>query len=164
MINPTLRLALVSARHGASHLGPAIALQADGASRNVRAVGDTDMNCKAWTIGLMVAAITTGAANGSLSMRVSPAMSFAPANLVIRTRIEPDADNRAIEVIADGEDFMRSSMMQLEGDRAPKTAVFEFRSVPTGEYQVTASLIGADGKRRAMERTHVNVIASAASR
>ena len=122
------------------------------------------MNCKAWTIGLMVAATTTGAANGSLSMRVSPAMSFAPANLVIRTRIEPDADNRAIEVIADGEDFMRSSMMQLEGDRAPKTAVFEFRSVPTGEYQVTASLIGADGKRRATERTHVNVIASAASR
>ena len=122
------------------------------------------MNCKAWTIGLMVAAITTGAANGSLSMRVSPATSFAPANLVIRTRVEPDADNRAIEVIADGEDFMRSSMMQLEGDRAPKTTVFEFRSVPPGEYQVTASLIAADGKRRAMARTHVNVIGSTAPR
>ena len=54
--------------------------------------------------------------------------------------------------------------MQLEGDRAPKTTVFEFRSLPPGEYQVTASLIGADGRRRAMERTHVNVIASAASR
>ena len=122
------------------------------------------MNCKAWTIGLMMAATPAGAANGSLSVRVSPATSFAPANLVIRTRVEPDADNRAIEVIADGEDFMRSSMMQLEGDRAPKTTVFEFRSLPPGEYQVTASLIGADGKRRAMERTHVNVIASAASR
>ena len=122
------------------------------------------MNCKAWTIGLTVAAITTGAANGSLSMRVSPAMSFAPANLVIRTRVEPDADNRAIEVIADGEDFLRSSMIQLEGDRAPKTTVFEFRSVPAGEYQVTASLLAADGKRRAIARTHVKVIESAASR
>ena len=122
------------------------------------------MNCKAWTIGLMVAATTTGAANGSLSMRVSPATSFAPANLVIRTRVEPDADNRAIEVIADGEDFLRSSMMQLEGDHAPKTSVFEFRSVPSGEYQVTASLIGADGKRRAMARAHINVIESAVSR
>jgi hypothetical protein len=122
------------------------------------------MNCKTWTIALVMAATTIGAANESLSMRVSPATSFAPANLVIRTRVEPDADNRAIEVIADGEDFLRSSMMQLEGNRAPKTTVFEFRSLPPGEYQVTASLIGADGKRRAMARTHVNVIESAASR
>ena len=122
------------------------------------------MNCKTWTIGLVMAATTIGGANESLSMRVSPATSFAPANLVIRTRVEPDANNRAIEVVADGEAFLRSSMMQLEGDRAPKTTVFEFRSLPPGEYQVTASLIGADGKRRAMERTHVNVIASAASR
>ena len=122
------------------------------------------MNCRAWTIGLIMAATTADAANGSLSMRVSPATSFAPANLVIRTRVEPDADNRAIEVIADGEDFLRSSMIQLEGDRAPKTTIFEFRSVPPGEYQVTASLIAADGKRRAMARTHVNVIGSTAPR
>jgi hypothetical protein len=122
------------------------------------------MNCKAWTIGLMMAATAAGEAHGSLSMRVSPATSFAPANLVIRMRVESDADNRAIEVIADGEDFLRSSMIQLEGDRAPKTTVFEFRSVPAGEYQVTASLIGADGQRRAMARTHVKVIESTASR
>ncbi len=122
------------------------------------------MNCKAWTIGLMMAAATAGAADGSLSMRVSPATSFAPANLVIRTRVEPDADNRAIEVILDGEDFLRSSMIQLEGDRARKTTVFEFSSVPPGEYQVTASLIAADGKRRAVARTHVTVIDSTASR
>jgi hypothetical protein len=129
-----------------------------------RVHGEMAMNCKTWTIALVMAATTIGAANESLSMRVSPATSFAPANLVIRTRVEPDADNRAIEVIADGEDFLRSSMMQLEGNRAPKTTVFEFRSLPPGEYQVTASLIGADGKRRAMARTHVNVIESAASR
>jgi len=164
MINPTLRLALVSARHGPHHIWDRPLHYKRMTSQNARAVGDTDMNCKAWTIGLMVAAITTGAANGSLSMRVSPAMSFAPANLVIRTRVEPDADNRAIEVIADGEDFLRSSMIQLEGDRAPKTTIFEFRSVPPGEYQVTASLIAADGKRRAMARTHVNVIGSTAPR
>ena len=122
------------------------------------------MHCKAWTVGLMMAATTAGAAHGSLSMRVSPATSFAPADLVIRTRVEPDADNRAIEVVADGEDFLRSSMIQLEGDRAPKTTVFEFRSVPPGEYQVTASLIAADGRRRAVARTHVIVIESTASR
>jgi hypothetical protein len=127
-------------------------------------MGEKAMNCKTWTIGMAIAATTVGAANESLSMRVSPATAFAPANLVIRTRVEPDAANRAIEVIADGGDFLRSSMMQLEGDHAPKTSVFEFRSVPPGEYQVTASLIGADGKRRAMARAHVNVIESATYR
>jgi len=53
-------------------------------------------------------------ANESPSMRVSPATSFAPDNLVILTRVEPDADNRAIEVIADGEDFL--SRQKNEGN------------------------------------------------
>ena len=47
-------------------------------------------------------------------MRVSPATSFAPDNLVILRRVEPDADNRAIEVIADGEDFL--SRQKNEGN------------------------------------------------
>jgi len=141
------------------------ALHYEGAApETARVHGEMAMNFKTWTIGLVMAATTIGGAHESLSMRVSPAASFAPANLVIRTRVEPDAGNRAIEVIADGENFLRSSTMQLEGDRAPKTTVFEFRSLPPGEYQVTASLIGADGKRRAMARSHVNVIESAASR
>ena len=97
-------------------------------------------------------------------MRVSPALSFAPANLVIRTTVQPDADNRAMEVIAESGDFYRSSAVQLEGDRAPRTATFEFRSLPPGEYSVTAVVIGMDGRQRALARSSVNVMESAGSR
>jgi hypothetical protein len=97
-------------------------------------------------------------------MHVSPAMSFAPANLLIRTKVEPDADNRSIEVIAESADFYRSSSIQLQGERAPRTVTFEFRSLPPGQYGVTASVVGMDGQRRALARSRVNVMETGPSR
>src|SRR5262249_36731911 len=104
------------------------------------------------------------AAKEPLSIRVSPAMSFAPANLVIRTRVEPDASNRAVEIVADSDQFYRSSVVQLDGERAPRTSMFEFRSLPPGVYEVKAALIGADGRARATARGHVIVAESGVSR
>src|SRR5262245_42664653 len=99
-----------------------------------------------------------------LSIRVSPSVSFAPATMVVRTSIEPDILNRAIEVVADSEQFYRSSIVQLDGERAPRTSIFEFRSLPPGEYEVKAALIGADGHAKAIARTSVTVVESGTSR
>ena len=118
------------------------------------------MSVQAWVCGLAVITTTVVGANEPLSMRVSPAVSFAPANLVIRTRLEPDVNNRAMEVIGESGEFYRSSAIQLEGDRAPRTATFEFRSVPPGAYEVTAVVIGTDGQRRAVAHSRVNVVDS----
>jgi len=118
-------------------------------------------------IVMMLAAMTSNVfviAKEPLSIRVSPAMSFAPANLVVRTSIEPDASNRAVEIVADSDQFYRSSVVQLDGERAPRTSIFEFRSLPPGEYDVKAALIGVDGHARAIARAHVNVVESGASR
>ena len=104
------------------------------------------------------------AAKESFSIRVSPAMLFAPANLVIRAVIEPDASNRAVEIVADSDDFYRSSRVQLDGERAPRTSLVEFRSLPPGDYEVKAVLIGVDGHARAIARRHVNVVESCVSR
>src|SRR4051812_45423809 len=54
-------------------------------------------------VGMRLAMMTTTVvgANEPISMEVSPAMSSARANLVIRTRLEPDVNNRAMEVIAE---------------------------------------------------------------
>ena len=104
------------------------------------------------------------AAKEPLSIRVSPAVSFAPANMVVRTSIEPDASNRAVEIVADSDQFYRSSLVQLDGERAPRTSLFEFRSLPPGEYEVKAALIGVDGQARAIARAHVNVVESGVSR
>jgi hypothetical protein len=95
-----------------------------------------------------------------ITVRVSPAVAFAPANLIVRAMIEADEQNRAVQIIAESEDFYRSSEIQLEGDRAPRTSTFEFRSLPPGTYEVRALLLGAGGQHRAFARQQVNVIAS----
>jgi hypothetical protein len=113
---------------------------------------------------MMLTVTAVAGAKEPLSIRVSPTVSFAPANLVIRTSVDPDGDNRAMEVVADAPDFYRSSTIPLEGDRAPKTTMFEFRSLPPGEYDVTATIIGVGGERRAIAHAHVNVIESGLAR
>ena len=113
---------------------------------------------------MAVAPATFVTAHEPLSIRVSPAVAFAPANLIIQTRIDPDSYNRALEVVAESEDFYRSSTVQLEGDRAPKTTRFEFRSLPPGEYEVRASVIGADGQPTGVARTKAHVVETGSSR
>ena len=122
------------------------------------------MSTQGWVCALIMTTTTVAGTKESLSMQVSPAMSFAPANLMIRAKVEPDAANREMEVIAQSDDFYRSSAIQLEGDRAPRTVTFEFRSLPPGEYAVTAVVIGTDGQPRGHARSSVNVMESGASR
>jgi hypothetical protein len=135
------------------------------ASRRRGCDGDV-MKLRASVLGflMLTTVLPSGAGAGErISMKVSPAVAFAPANLVVRAMIEADADNRAIEIIAESADFYRSSQIQLEGDKAPRTNQFEFRSLPSGTYEVRALLIGAGGQQRAYVRQQVNVIASGAA-
>jgi len=115
-------------------------------------------NVRAMALMLVVAATTAGVAKEPVSIRVTPEQSFAPANVVIRASVEPDAANRAMEVVADGDLFYRSSTVDLDGDRAPKTMTFEFPGLPPGDYQVTVVLIGAGGRTKAMASARVSVI------
>jgi hypothetical protein len=118
---------------------------------------------KAVLVGLLLCAtaIPVGAGEPErLAIRVSPAVAFAPANLVVRARIASDADNRTVEIIAESEDFYRSSELELEGDRAPLTSLFEFRSLPPGIYEVKAVLRGTSRRELASVRQQVNVIAA----
>ena len=114
-------------------------------------------------VPLMLSALlglTTVSASGTEQLRiaVSPAQSFAPSNLNIRARVVPNADNRAIEVIAESGDFYRSSQISLEGEHAPATIMFEFRAVPGGEYLVYGILTDSAGHRRAVAHQEVTVI------
>ena len=99
-------------------------------------------------------------AGGKVSLKASPEVSFAPAHLIVRTTIEPDPDNRALEIVIDSQDFYRSSTIQLEGDQAPRTSVVEFRGVPGGNYEISARVLGQGGESRAVARRVVEVIAN----
>jgi hypothetical protein len=103
-------------------------------------------------------------AGPELTMRVTPAHSPAPANVRIQIRIEPHAENRVLVVVADSEEFFRSSEIQLDGDRAPRTLAVEFRSLPAGEYVVESVLTDASGSPRASLRRHMLVTPSGVDR
>jgi hypothetical protein len=97
-----------------------------------------------------------------LTMRVTPPVAVAPANLYVRTTIAPDAQNRSIEIIAESGGFYRTSEVVLDGDNAPRTSEFEFRGLPGGTYTVAAVLKGANGAPLAQLLREVNVVASPA--
>jgi len=121
------------------------------------------MKVRACVIAFVIALTTLSISAGTdqkLAVRVSPAVAFAPATLVVRTTIQSDPDNRAVEIVAESNDFYRSSEIQLNGDHAPRVNVFEFRSLPPGTYLVTARLIDSKGEPRASVRSEVNVMQS----
>ena len=111
---------------------------------------------------VVLLAALSAEAGERLVTHVSPAMSFAPANLVVRAAIDANKDNRSIEVIAESSDFYRSSEVTLDGQHAPRISVFEFRSLPSGEYEVRAVLKGAGNQTRAVTRESVRVVPSGA--
>jgi hypothetical protein len=119
------------------------------------------MTLKATLLGILVlTALLPLGAKERMTLKVSPAVAFAPANLIVRTMIEAAAENRAVEIVAESTDFYRSSEIQLDGEHAPRTTTFEFRSLPPGDYEVKATLLGSNGSALATLRQQVNVIAT----
>jgi hypothetical protein len=97
-------------------------------------------------------------AGEKLALRITPTMASEPADMRITATIEPNSDNRVIEVVADSDEYYRSSEITLEGENAPRTNIFQFRSLPAGSYEVRATLISASGKLLAVARRHAEVV------
>jgi hypothetical protein len=110
-----------------------------------------------WGI-LVVASASPLGAGEPMTIKVSPAVAMAPATLKVRASIESNAENRAIEVVVDSPDFYRSSLIELEGEYAPRTTVFEVQNLPGGRYVVTTRLLGSSGQTRSAVRQTINVI------
>ena len=121
------------------------------------------MNVQLWVCWLMLTAAAGADVGERLTMTVSPAQSFAPTTLTVSLHVKPDAENRALQVVAESGDYYRSSRIQLDGNEAPQTIVVELKSVPGGDYEVRGALIDGSGHSRLLVRTHVIVIGSAGS-
>ena len=118
------------------------------------------MKLRMLLVGLVIASADPLGANARLSMKVSPAVAFAPANLTMRATIVPDSRNRILHVIAESDGYYRSSEIQLDGERAPRTTLVDFRSVPGGMYQISATLRGEGGDDLAFAQYSVTVVES----
>jgi hypothetical protein len=119
------------------------------------------MKAHVFVSALFLSSAASITANEPLTMAVSPLQSFAPTNLTIRVRLEPDAGNRALDVVAESGEYYRSSRIQLDGADAPRTISLEIRSLPGGDYDVRGSLINSAGRERATVRKQVIVLRSA---
>lgn len=100
--------------------------------------------------GVLVATGSIGAEE-KLSLRVTPNVSNAPSTVIVRATVEPSADNRWLHIEADSGSFLRSSDIQLDGDKAPLVTEFRLNNLPGGEYTVTAVLrtnVGAETTAR----------------
>ena len=98
--------------------------------------------------------------NGDSRLRigVSPARSFAPATLRVRVWLDRNAENRTLAVVAASDDFYRSSEIQLDGEQAPEAVEFQFRDLPSGDYEVSGVLLDRTGRRRAAASERMKVI------
>ena len=130
--------------------------------------GKADESTRRMRVHIVAAALFLSSAvfvtaKDPLTMAVSPLQSFAPTNLTIRVHVEPDADNRTLEVAAESGEYYRSSRIQLDGADAPRTISVEMRNLPGGDYDVRSALIDGAGRERAAVRTQIVVLGSADS-
>ena len=115
------------------------------------------MKWRLLTLGVATVGLMTGTpglnAGGKLGLKVTPAIGMAPAYVVATVTVERDAENRQLEVAAESETFFRSSVIALDGDKAPRTSQITWRDMPGGEYAVVAVLYGSGGQRAIVQRT-----------
>jgi hypothetical protein len=96
--------------------------------------------------------------SAKLAIKVYPSVSFAPAAILVNVHVPTDSENRALELIADSADYYRSSTIELDGPHAPQTSVFQWRDLPSGEYEVTARLYGRSARVRAQVGQRIAVL------
>jgi uncharacterized protein (DUF2141 family) len=92
-------------------------------------------------------------------MAVAPSISFAPAELRVRLDVMPSARNRSLVVVAESEDFYRSSEMPLDAEEAPRSVTVQFRGLPRGEYAVSGEVRDVDGRILAAVHQEIRVLA-----
>jgi hypothetical protein len=83
-----------------------------------------------------------------VAVRVSPTISVAPATVRVVVTVEPDSQNRQLELVADSGEFYTSSTVQLDGSRAPRLQWFTLKELPAGSYEVSANVIQSNGDKR----------------
>jgi hypothetical protein len=104
-------------------------------------------------IAVLTIGHTQGTALERLQLQVSPAVSMAPASVMVRAIVEHDSENRQLEIIADSESFYRRTVVDLDGAQAPKINELRLIDIPGGEYDVIATLYDSRGARTLARRS-----------
>ncbi len=97
----------------------------------------------AWTCLTALLALT-GATHGDardvVEIRLHGRYFIEPATVRILVAVEPDAENRALRIEADGDQMYRSSELTLTGANDKRLHSIEFRNLPAGSYTLRAEV------------------------
>ena len=97
----------------------------------------------AWTCLTALLAIggaTRGDARDVVEIRLHGRYFIEPATVRILVAVEPDAENRALLIEADGDQMYRSSELMLTGATDKRLHSIEFRNLPAGAYVLRAQV------------------------
>jgi len=96
-------------------------------------------------------------AEKAVSITVRPAVATARGDARLKVLIARNAKNRVLMWEVDGENYYRSSTMQLHGASSPRSYFFVVRDLPAGKFEVRASVRRADNST-AIDRESLHVI------
>jgi hypothetical protein len=95
-------------------------------------------------------------------LTVSPAMSFAPATLNVKVKVDPAPENRKLEWMLISDDpavQAQSSEWDLQGEKdAPTHFLPPWKNVPGGNYIAIATVKDSMGRILAQDRKTVKVM------
>ncbi len=74
-----------------------------------------------------------------------------PATIRITVAVQPDAKNRSLVIVADGDRMFRSSQVPLDGENDQRIHTVEFKNLPAGHYVVRAEVHSSADIRGAAE-------------
>ena len=120
------------------------------------------MKTRLLILTILAATVVPVGAGERVDLHVTPWVSFAPADLRVRAMVETNKDNRSLEIIAESDEFYRSSEVDLAGDQAPRTTMIEFRNLPGGEYNIRAVVKGSGGRALATVQQTIRVVPNGA--
>ena len=87
---------------------------------------------------MLVSGTLLAPAEEIIEIRVHGRFYSAPATVPIVVAVEPRAENRTLVIEADGEEYFRSSAIELDGEKAKRLHNLEFTSLPAGAYILRA--------------------------
>jgi hypothetical protein len=89
---------------------------------------------------LALSGATRGDARDVVEIRLHGRYFIEPATVRILVAVEPDAENRALLIEADGDQLYRSSELALTGATDKRLHSIEFRNLPAGAYTLRAQV------------------------
>jgi hypothetical protein len=107
---------------------------------------------RTWVCAALMVSGWPASAGEPVTAQVMASGALAPADIVVRAFVEPDARNRYVEFTLTSDDFYRRSVEELQGDKAPRLSEVKYRSLPRGHYTVQVIVVGVDGVRGHAER------------